>query len=50
MYELSIRTVTIYWLERSGHLIADLCSAHSLAEADVRSGANLRPDEREATE
>jgi hypothetical protein len=39
-YELSIRTVTIYWLERNGHLLADLCSALSLAETDAGNGAN----------
>ena len=39
-YELYIKTGAIYWLERSGHLLADSRSAHSLAETDAGNGAS----------
>jgi hypothetical protein len=37
---LFIKTVTIYELERSSHLLADSRSAHSLAETDAGNGAS----------
>jgi hypothetical protein len=39
-YELFIKTVTIYGLERSGHMLADSHNAHSLAETDAGNGAS----------